>query len=114
MEDLDRAIATQEDTGDIDMEGMAQEAALWQVYDPDQDGPLGNTECSRMPTFLAGSGGVREALPKEFLREMYHGVDLDGDQAVSRSEFTKAFATTWSEAWTHRMRAGAGAERWEL
>ena len=67
-----------------------------------------------MSKFLAGSAGVQEALSKEFLREVYYGVDLDGDRAVRRAEFTKAFAAKWSSALAPLSPAGAGAERREL
>ena len=60
------------------------------------------------------AGGPAAALSKEFLREVYYGMDLDGDQAVRRPEFTKAFAATWSSALAPLLPAVAGAERREL
>ena len=87
---------------------------LWEKYDANQDGLLSKKEFSRMSTFLAESAGEQEALPREFLREVYYGMDLDGDRAVMRPEFTRAFAATWSSSFRRLLPAGAGAERWEL
>ena len=53
-------------------------------------------------------------MSKEFLREVYYGMDLDGDKTVRRPEFTKAFAAKWSSALAPLLPAGAGAGRREL
>ena len=47
-------------------------------------------------------------------RSVYYGIDLDGDRAVRRPEFTKAFAATWSSALAPLLPTGAGAEKREL
>ena len=67
-----------------------------------------------MSIFLAESAGVQAELSKEFLREVYYGMDLDGDRAVRRSEFTKAFAVKWSSASAPLLLDGTGAGRQEL
>ena len=67
-----------------------------------------------MSKFLAESAGVQAALSKDFLREVYYGMDLDGGRAVRRPEFTKAFAAKWSSALAPLLPAGAGAGRREL
>ena len=67
------------------------------------------------PTHTGSHSGVQAAaLSKEFLREVYYSMDLDGDRAVRRPEFTKAFAAKWSSALGPLLAAGAGAERREL
>ena len=87
--------------------GSGQLGALWEKYDANQDGLLAKKEFVRLSIFLAESAGVQAALSKEFLREAYYGMDLDGARAVRRVEFTEAFAATWSSAWTRLLSAGA-------
>ena len=70
-----------------------------------------------MARSLAESAGVRdveETLSKEFLREVYHGMDLDGDEEVRKPEFAKAFTATWSAAMARLVAPAAGAEKSEL
>ncbi len=49
---------------------------------------------------MAESSGLQDvaALSKELPDKVYYDIDLDGDRAVRRPEFTKAFAATWSSA----------------
>ena len=68
-----------------------------------------------MSKSLAESEGLHAAvLSKEFLREVYYSMDLDGDRAVRRPEFTKVFTAKWSAALAPLLPADAGAERREL